>query len=316
MPETNTTTNRKLPFPTSKDFVDEAPAEFEALAKAIDEENRGEIDFLQAGVAQATDWSFTAGMENSGTCALDSTAEVAASVCWLPLTAIGLVRSVTPKASIKALKPASLPGAGKYMTVGIELTPTTSDAAATVSVVSGTEQATQVAAQEHVPATTAGKLRIRNVVILNTAGVYSIVAQADVRPCCRYGGQTGDLLFSSATSRIGCLPCEGQEANRVSYANLFAEIGTAYGAGNGTTTFNVPDHRGRAPIGTGTGAGLTARARGEKLGEETHTLDNAEIGAGAVQTQNGNQQFVLAPASASAHNNMQPSLVCNVWIKF
>jgi microcystin-dependent protein len=51
--------------------------------------------------------------------------------------------------------------------------------------------------------------------------------------------------------------------------------------GDGSTTFNVPDFRGRTIIGAGTGAGLTARARGDKSGEETHVILPGELAAHA-----------------------------------
>lgn len=182
MPTTDYTTNRNIPYPTGADLIPEGPAQMEAIANALDGENRGEIDFLQPGVVKSTDWNFTAGMESGSECKLDSESEVAESVAWLPLTAIGLVRSVTPKQKLKGLKPPSLPGAGKYMSVGIELSPSTSDGAATASIVSGVEKGTQAQAEAAPAGEVAGKLRIRNVIILNTAGTYSIVAQSDARP--------------------------------------------------------------------------------------------------------------------------------------
>jgi microcystin-dependent protein len=52
---------------------------------------------------------------------------------------------------------------------------------------------------------------------------------------------------------------------------LFATIGVTWGVGDGSTTFNVPDGRGRAIIGAGTGSGLTARTLGAVLGSEVIT---------------------------------------------
>ncbi|HQU24986.1 MAG TPA: tail fiber protein [Acidiphilium sp.] len=52
----------------------------------------------------------------------------------------------------------------------------------------------------------------------------------------------------------------GQEVSRITYADLFAAIGTAWGAGDGSTTFNVPDMRGRAAFG-GDSMGGTAAGR-------------------------------------------------------
>jgi len=50
--------------------------------------------------------------------------------------------------------------------------------------------------------------------------------------------------------------CDGSAIDRLSYAPLFSLIGTTYGAGDGVSTFNIPDLRGRCALGTGTG--LTA----------------------------------------------------------
>lgn len=60
-------------------------------------------------------------------------------------------------------------------------------------------------------------------------------------------------------------------------ANLFAVIGTVYGAGDGFSTFAVPDRRGRTGVGAGTGVGLTPRARGSTFGEENHVLTGTEL---------------------------------------
>jgi microcystin-dependent protein len=87
----------------------------------------------------------------------------------------------------------------------------------------------------------------------------------------------GDLIVSAAAARAGCLLCDGAAVSRTTYASLFAAIGTAYGVGDGGTTFNLPDFRGRALVGAGAGPGLTARALGDKLGEETHQLTTAEL---------------------------------------
>ena len=54
----------------------------------------------------------------------------------------------------------------------------------------------------------------------------------------------GALMMGPVTSMTGYLLCNGQEVSRTTYANLFAVIGTNFGSGNGSTTFNVPDYRG------------------------------------------------------------------------
>jgi microcystin-dependent protein len=74
------------------------------------------------------------------------------------------------------------------------------------------------------------------------------------------------------------LYCDGSAISRTAYPLLFAKIGTTWGVGDGSTTFNLPDGRGRTFIGAGTGSGLSARTTGQaSIGEETHTLSNTEM---------------------------------------
>ena len=89
----------------------------------------------------------------------------------------------------------------------------------------------------------------------------------------------GDLIVSAASTRPGAVLCNGAAYSRTdtTYAALFAAIGTAYGAGDGSSTFNVPDMRGRALVAAGAGTGLTNRALGVKFGEENHSLIVGEM---------------------------------------
>ena len=107
------------------------------------------------------------------------------------------------------------------------------------------------------------------------------------------GVPTGSLFpyaGSSASVPSGYLLCDGSAVSRTTYATLFTAISTTYGAGDGSTTFNVPDLRGRMPLGAGTGTGLnasgtgapsgtaqTARTAGQWLGNETVTLTTSNI---------------------------------------
>jgi len=70
--------------------------------------------------------------------------------------------------------------------------------------------------------------------------------------------------------------CDGRLLNINQYNVLYSLIGTTYG-GNGTTTFAVPDLRGRAPVGIGQGVGLTARNLGSAFGTEAVTLTSAQM---------------------------------------
>lgn len=86
-------------------------------------------------------------------------------------------------------------------------------------------------------------------------------------------------MFAGSTPPAGWLLCDGSAVSREDYAVLYAAIGDTWGAGDGSTTFNLPDLRGRAPIGAGTGSGLTARTLGDHaIGAETHTLTGPQSG--------------------------------------
>lgn len=141
--------------------------------------------------------------------------------------------------------------------------------------------------------------------------------------------------FAGAAAPAGYLLCDGSEASRDGYSALFAVLGSTYGSGNGSTTFNVPDLRGRSPVGDdGTAGRMLSGARGEVGGEEFHTLTGGEMpnhahaiqgttGAGGAwgatdaiyAPHNGilNGQSVLSSFSGSdaTHNNMPPYQVLN-----
>lgn len=89
----------------------------------------------------------------------------------------------------------------------------------------------------------------------------------------------GALLdFAGAAAPAGWLLCDGSAVDRVAYGALFAAIGTAWGIGDGVSTFNIPDFRGRTSIGSGNGGvGMTNRVLGTKGGEESHVLTLAEV---------------------------------------
>lgn len=63
---------------------------------------------------------------------------------------------------------------------------------------------------------------------------------------------TGTVIpFAGSTNPAGYLTCNGQAVSRTTYAALFAVIGTQYGAGNGSSTFNLPNLCGRTVVGSG-----------------------------------------------------------------
>lgn len=101
---------------------------------------------------------------------------------------------------------------------------------------------------------------------------------------------TGCIIpFAGSTAPTGYLLCYGQAISRTTYADLFAALGTTYGTGDGSTTFNLPDLRGRVIAGqddmggssadrlTNQTGGLDGDTLGATGGAETHTLDITEM---------------------------------------
>lgn len=93
----------------------------------------------------------------------------------------------------------------------------------------------------------------------------------------------GTLLpFAGVTTPPGFLLCFGQAISRTSFAQLFAALGTTWGTGDGSTTFNLPDFRGRGLAGAdnmgGTPAGrLTGYTVGTSGGNQSSTLVSGNV---------------------------------------
>lgn len=72
------------------------------------------------------------------------------------------------------------------------------------------------------------------------------------------GVPTGALLeYGAAAAPTGWLLCDGSAISRATYATLFGVVGTTYGVGDGSTTFNLPDLRGRVAVGYAASGGHT-----------------------------------------------------------
>jgi microcystin-dependent protein len=131
----------------------------------------------------------------------------------------------------------------------------------------------------------------------------------------------------------GWLECAGQAVSRSTYADLFAAIGTVYGSGNGTTTYNLPNLKGRIPVGRDV-AQTEFDAIGEIGGNKTHTLTVGQLPShthpqrianvatdGAAGSRGaGSANGITAGAtdgvgSGEAHNNLQPYIVLRYMIK-
>jgi len=87
----------------------------------------------------------------------------------------------------------------------------------------------------------------------------------------------GSVCFTAASyCPEGYLPADGRLLNITQYQALYALLGTTYG-GDGRTTFALPDLRGRVPVGSGMGAGLTQNVTlGQKRGTESVALTAAQ----------------------------------------
>jgi microcystin-dependent protein len=78
-------------------------------------------------------------------------------------------------------------------------------------------------------------------------------------------------MYAGSSAPSKWLLCDGTAVSRTTYATLFAVCGTAYGVGNGSTTFNLPDFIAAAPAGVGTSTGYTTNetvARGTKYNDQ------------------------------------------------
>ena len=78
------------------------------------------------------------------------------------------------------------------------------------------------------------------------------------------------IPFAGAAAPTGWLLCQGQAVSRTTYAQLFSVIGTTYGSGDGSTTFNLPDMRGRVAVGSDANLGAHA-------GSNVHTNTMQEM---------------------------------------
>lgn len=164
-------------------------------------------------------------------------------------------------------------------------------------------------------------------------------------------GMVGEIrMWAGDTAPTGWRLCDGSTLNRTTFATLYGIIGTKYGIGNGTTTYNIPNLKGRVPVGLDAAQG-EFNAVGISGGSKTHTLTTGEMpshthtqnshthvmqGNGALTDGASGTNYGLPNGSfygfrtdqpdstvavnqntggGGAHNNIQPYLTVNYIIK-
>jgi microcystin-dependent protein len=101
--------------------------------------------------------------------------------------------------------------------------------------------------------------------IATTAFVTTAVANTSI---------TGQILmWPTASAPSGYLNCDGSAVSRTTYSALYAVVGTTFGTGDGSTTFNLPNYQDRMPIGKGT----IAASIGATGGSATTTISQANL---------------------------------------
>ena len=150
------------------------------------------------------------------------------------------------------------------------------------------------------------------------------------------GNPPGAILqFAGLTAPEGYLLCQGQAVSRAGYARLYAVIGVIYGAGDGSTTFNIPDYRGRVPVGFSPGE-IEFATLGQRGGAKRHTLTVDEIpshdheprsgwgpggglgdGWSRVDGNNPRNSWgrTVSAGGGQSHNNLQPYIAANFIIR-
>jgi microcystin-dependent protein len=143
----------------------------------------------------------------------------------------------------------------------------------------------------------------------------------------------GDLKdYAGTGTQDGWLVCDGSAVSRTTYSDLFTAIGIAWGSGNGTTTFNLPNFQRRVAVGAGgSGTATLGNSVGNTGGEESHvqTVDElaahdhdyskAGVGTGLFDggsTYGLGTNAVSTKGSSNPMNVMQPSAVVTKLIKY
>ena len=143
--------------------------------------------------------------------------------------------------------------------------------------------------------------------------------------------------YAGSTAPSGWLECDGSAISRTTYPVLFSAIGTNYGAGDGSTTFNLPNQARHTLVGRGgTGTSDLGNTLGDVGGEEAHALTEDEIPSHIhiyeqcrdsfthhiegpephnYSTTLDSSRFTESAGDSTPYNIMQPSLILSLLIR-
>jgi microcystin-dependent protein len=117
------------------------------------------------------------------------------------------------------------------------------------------------------------------------------------------GWSPGDIkTVAYATAPDGWLLCDGSAVSRSTYAALFEAIGTTYGSGNGTTTFNLPSTKGKVQVGRDAGQtefDTLGETGGAKTVSHSHPLSSAGQAQVQVAANSGTAVYLKRVSGAS-----------------
>lgn len=160
----------------------------------------------------------------------------------------------------------------------------------------------------------------------SSAGTYRILGLPD---------RTGELVpFAGSTAPAGSLLCYGQAISRTAYAGLFAALSTTHGTGDGSTTFNLPDLRGRVAAGKSdmggsdagnlSGGGVLGAALGAQTSAHTHQVTGdtgTPSSTGGVNTSgsdlglSSHTHGINFTSASSSPSVVQPTRILNYLIR-
>lgn len=119
-------------------------------------------------------------------------------------------------------------------------------------------------------------------VVSQDGGVYACTAGGSPGTWTNPNIPVGSIyMYGTASAPNGTLACDGSAVSRTTYADLFAKIGTTFGVGDGSTTFNIPNMKDSVPVGLDSGGGFAMGATGgssthnHTAAAHTHTLSGA-----------------------------------------